>query len=90
MITILFIVVIVLAILVVGLTHSHMEMKQQLEAFDKEQHSQNMDMIKVLNKSMQHDEMLLQHIEILKYLVEQDPKLNTRKIPYMMGPIGEA
>ena len=90
MITILFIVVIVLAILVVGLTHSHMEMKQQLEAFDKEQHSQNMDMIKVLNKSMQHDEMILQHIEILKYLVEQDPKLNTRKIPYMMGPIGEA
>jgi uncharacterized protein YneF (UPF0154 family) len=90
MITILFIAVIVLALLVVGLTHSHMEMKQQLEAFDKEQHSQNMDMIKVLNKSMQHDEMLLQHIEILKYLVEQDPKLNTRKIPYMMGPIGEA
>jgi hypothetical protein len=38
---------------------------------------------------MTHQEMLLQHIEILKYLVEQDPKLNSGKM-YFTGPIGKA
>jgi hypothetical protein len=37
----------------------------------------------------QSSEMLLQHIEILKYLVEQDPMLNKTKVPYM-GVVGEA
>jgi hypothetical protein len=37
---------------------------------------------------MLHDEMLLQHIEILKYLVEQDPILGKQKKWIM--PVGEA
>jgi len=90
MVTILIIAVIVLSILVVGLIHSYIEIKQQLEAIDREQHTQNMDIINLVKKKMEHDQMLLQHIEILKYLVEQDPKLNSGKLPYMMGPIGEA
>ena len=65
------------------------KIQQQLEIFDREQHNQNMDIIKIMNKITQHDEMLLQHIEILKYLVEQDPKLNAGKI-YFTGPMGEA
>jgi len=89
MVTILIVAVIVLAILVVGLTHSNMEIKQQLEALDREQHSQNMDIIRLMKEKAKHDEMLLQHIEILKYLVEQDPKLNSNRI-YFTGPIGEA
>jgi hypothetical protein len=64
-------------------------MKQQLEAFDREQHNQNMDIIKLMKDKAQHDEMLLQHIEILKYLVEQDPQLGKVRIPYP-GIIGEA
>jgi hypothetical protein len=87
--TILIVAVVVLSILVVSLLHSHLEMKQQLEAFDREQHNQNMDIIKLMKDKAQHDEMLLQHIEILKYLVEQDPKLNSNRI-YFTGPIGEA
>jgi len=89
MVTVLLVAIVVLAILVVGLTHSNMEIKQQLEAFDREQHNQNMDIIKLMKDKAQHDEMLLQHIEILKYLVEQDPKLNSNRI-YFTGPIGEA
>jgi len=89
MVTVLLVAIIVLAILVVSLTHSHMEIKQQLEAFDREQHNQNMDIIKLMKDKAQHDEMLLQHIEILKYLVEQDPKLNSNRI-YFTGPVGEA
>lgn len=89
MVTILIVAVIVLTILVVGLTHSNMEIKQQLEALDREQHNQNMDIIKLMKDKAQHDEMLLQHIEILKYLVDQDPKLNSNKF-YLMGKMGEA
>jgi cell division protein FtsL len=89
MVTVLLVAIIVLAILVVSLTHSNMEIKQQLEAFDREQHNQNMDIIKLMKDKAQHDEMLLQHIEILKYLVEQDPKLNSNRI-YFTGPVGEA
>ncbi len=89
MVTVLLVAVIVLTILVVGLTHSNMEIKQQLEALDREQHNQNMDIIKLMKDKVQHDEMLLQHIEILKYLVEQDPQLGKVRIPYP-GVIGEA
>ena len=89
MVTVLLVAIVVLAILVVGLTHSNMEIKQQLEALDREQHNQNMDIIKLMKDKAQHDEMLLQHIEILKYLVEQDPQLGKVRIPYP-GVIGEA
>jgi len=34
-------------------------------------------------------EMILQHIEILKYLVEQDPKIKANKIMFS-NTIGEA
>ncbi len=89
MVIVLFVAIIILSIFVVSLIHSHLEMKQQLEAFDREQHNQNMDMIRLMKEKAKHDEMLLQHIEILKYLVEQDPKLNSNRI-YFTGPIGEA
>jgi hypothetical protein len=39
--------------------------------------------------NMQHQEMLLQHIEILKYLIEQDPQLGRIRMPYG-GVVGEA
>ena len=45
--------------------------------------------MELMKNNMQHQEMLLQHIEILKYLVEQDPKLNSGKL-YFTGPVGEA
>ena len=64
-------------------------LNKQLILLDKEQHQQNKEMLGLMKSRMQHEEMLLQHIEILKYLVEQDPKLNSGKM-YFTGPIGEA
>jgi predicted PurR-regulated permease PerM len=62
---------------------------KQLELVDREQHQQNKEIMELMKYKSQHDEMLLQHIEILKYLIEQDPKLNAGKI-YYTGPVGEA
>jgi len=62
---------------------------KQLELVDREQHQQNKEIMELMKYKSQHDEMLLQHIEILKYLVEQDPKLNSGKM-YYTGPVGEA
>jgi len=62
---------------------------KQLELVDREQHQQNKEIMELMKYKSQHDEMLLQHIEILKYLIEQDPKLNSGKI-YYTGPVGEA
>ena len=89
MVTILLIAVIVLTILTVSCAAHIMKIQQELEAFDREQHSQNMDIIRLMKEKAKHDQMLLQHIEILKYLVEQDPKLNSKRV-YFTGPIGEA
>ena len=71
-----------------AILHIH-KIQKELVEIDKEQHTQNMDMIEMMKKHHTHQEMLLQHIEILKYLVEQDPKLNSGKM-YFMGPVGEA
>ena len=64
-------------------------LNKQLILLDKEQHQQNKEIIELMKYKSQHDEMLLQHIEILKYLVEQDPKLNAGKM-YYIGPVGKA
>ena len=66
------------------------KIQKELIEIDKEQHNQNMEMIKLMKGHMTHQEMLLQHIEILKYLVEQDPKLNKGSRMYFTGPVGEA
>ena len=63
--------------------------QKELVELNKEQHTQNKDIIDLLKYKNDSTEMLLQHIEILKYLCEQDPMLRKHTIPYM-GPIGEA
>lgn len=63
--------------------------QKELEALGKEQHTQNMDIINLLRYKQDSTEMLLQHIDILKYLCDQDPMLRKHTMPYM-GPIGEA
>jgi hypothetical protein len=66
-----------------------MKIQKELIEIDKEQHTQNNEIAVLMRNHLKHQEMLLQHIEILKYLVEQDPKLNSGKM-YFTGPIGEA
>jgi predicted Holliday junction resolvase-like endonuclease len=89
MIIIISVVIAILIIFVLMLSSMIGTLNKQIEAMDREQHEQNQDIIKLMKSNITHQEMLLQHIEILKYLVEQDPKLNSGKI-YFTGPIGEA
>jgi len=65
------------------------KLQQQVNLLDKEQHVQNGDIYKVMKENYELKGMLLQHVEILKYLVEQDPALNSGKM-YFTGPMGEA
>ena len=65
------------------------KLQQQVNLLDKEQHVQNEDIYKLMKENNELKGMILQHIEILKYLIEQDPKLNSGKM-YYTGPMGEA
>ena len=65
------------------------KLQQQVNLLDKEQHIQNEDIYKLIKENNELKGMILQHVEILKYLVEQDPKLNSGKM-YYTGPVGEA
>ena len=64
------------------------KIQEELEALNKEQHTQNMDVIELIKSRAQHQQMLIQHVEILQYLVEQDPKLG-KKVMYT-GVVGQA
>lgn len=64
------------------------KLQEQVNLLDKEQHTQNKEIMEIMKNNIQHGEMLLQHIEILKYLCDSDPKLGNR----VMWPtvVGEA
>jgi len=90
MITIILAGVLGITIIFLLVAHLHInKLQEQVNLLDKEQHTQNKEIMELMKNNMQHQEMLLQHIEILKYLVEQDPKLNSGKL-YFTGPVGEA
>jgi TRAP-type uncharacterized transport system fused permease subunit len=63
--------------------------QKELQALGKEQHTQNKDIIDLLKYRNESTEMLLQHIEILKYLCDKDPILSKTRKQYV-GPVGEA
>ena len=65
------------------------KLQKQVNLLDKEQHVQNEDIYKVMKENYELKGMILQHVEILKYLIEQDPKLNAGKM-YYTGPVGKA
>jgi Tfp pilus assembly protein PilN len=89
MVEVIFAFIIILAIISFSVILHINKLQQQVNLLDKEQHQQNKEIMELMKYKSQHDEMLLQHIEILKYLVEQDPKLNSGKM-YFTGPMGEA
>ena len=66
------------------------KLQKQVNLLDKEQHVQNEDIYKLMKENYELKGMILQHVEILKYLVEQDPKLNSGRMYFTGGPIGEA
>jgi cell division septal protein FtsQ len=81
-------VIIVLGIFLISSILHIKKIQDELVAIDREQHTQNMDIIELIKHRQQTTEMLLQHIEIIKYLVEQDPMLSRQKKWNM--PVGEA
>jgi hypothetical protein len=89
MIIIIFALIIVLAIGLFTALLYISKLQQQVNLLDKEQHVQNKEIIELMQANTQYGEMLMQHIEILKYLIEQDPQLGKIRIPYG-GVIGEA
>jgi len=88
MIIFLFTLIGVLAIFLSAAIIHIVKIQQELIVIDKEQHIQNKDIINLMKDDQAIKEMLMQHIEILKYLCDQDPALG-RKVMYT-GPIGEA
>lgn len=88
MMILLFTAIVVLAIFLISAILHIKKIQDELVAIDREQHEQNQDIIKLMKTHMTHQEMLLQHIEILKYLVEQDPMIGKQKRWIM--PVGEA
>jgi len=82
----LFITIIFLISAIVHIT----KIQEELEALSKEQHTQNMDIIEGMKRQAQHQEMLLQHIEILKYLIEKDDLIGKGNRVIYPTIIGEA
>ena len=88
MVILLFTLIIALAIFLASAIIHIGKIKKELIAIDREQHEQNNDIIKLMKSHITHQEMISQHIEILQYLIEQDPKIG-KKIPYT-GVVGQA
>ena len=89
MIAALSITLIIVVILLMSALLRIYRMQEQLILLDKEQHTQNMDIIDLLKYRAQSTEILLQHVEVLQYLVDQDPRLTSKGIVYS-NIIGEA
>jgi len=87
--TALTITVIILTLLLLGAISELGKLKELQKTVDKEQHEQNMEILKLIKENHEIKTMMLQHIEVLKYLCDQDPLLGRVKMPYT-GPIGEA
>lgn len=85
----LWIAIVVLFLLLVGAMQHIKKIEGQLELLDREQHTQNKDLL-VLHKSRSElTGMVVQHRDVLEYLVERDPLLNKVKYP-MSSIVGEA
>ena len=89
MIAVLTIAVVILSLFVIYLIRHIQLINNELTAIDKEQHTQNMDIIELLKYRGESSVVVLQHSEILKYLIDRDPLLNKMKVP-MSNVVGEA
>jgi Tfp pilus assembly protein PilN len=57
------------------------KLKQHIELLDREQHTQNKDIIELLKYRGESSIVILQHSDVLTYLCDQDPLLNKIKMP---------
>ena len=85
----LWIVIGVMAFLLLGTLGAIGKLQKQVELLDREAHDQNKEIIELMKFRTEATAMLLQHIDILKYLIDQDDTLGKKKV-YYKGPMGEA
>jgi Tfp pilus assembly protein PilO len=81
--------IVVLFVLILGMGRHIKTMADQLELLDREQHTQNNEIAVLMRNHLRHQEMLLQHSEVLAYLAERDETLKKYTIKYS-GIVGEA
>jgi outer membrane phospholipase A len=81
--------VVVLFVMVLGMGRHIKKIANQLELLDREQHTQNQDLIVLHKCRSELTNMMLQHNEVLTYLAEQDEKLKRYTVKYS-GIVGEA
>jgi hypothetical protein len=89
MIAVLTIVVVVLSLFVIYLMKRIKLIEDTLMLIDKEQHIQNMDINELLKYRNESSVVILQHSDILTYLMDRDPLLNKMKVP-IGNIVGEA
>jgi hypothetical protein len=89
MITILTIAVVILSLFVIYLVKRIKLIEDTLMLIDKEQHIQNMDINELLKYRNESSVVILQHSDILTYLMDRDPLLNKMKVP-IGNIVGEA
>ena len=89
MITALWIVIAIMFLLLLGTLGHIGKMQKQIELLEREQLDQSKDIIELLKHKEESTQMLLQHIEILQYLVDKDDVIGKKKV-YYMGPTGKA
>ena len=89
MIVALSIIIVIMFMLMIDLRQHIKKIADQLELLDREQHTQNKDLL-ILHKCRgELTNMMLQHNEVLTYLAEQDEKIKKYTKRYI-GIIGEA
>lgn len=81
MIIILSVVIVIMILFLVGAILHIDKLKQHIELLDREQHTQNKDIIELLKYRGESSIVILQHSDVLTYLCDQDPLLNKIKMP---------
>jgi len=81
MIVVLSVIILVMFPLLIGTILRINKLKQHIELLDREQHTQNKDIIELLKYRSESSIVILQHSDVLTYLCDQDPLLNKIKMP---------
>ena len=71
--------VILLSVTVAFLFMVVSELKKIIIEIEKEQQFQNEEIVTLMRNHLKHQNILLEHTEIIKYLIEQDPILGEDK-----------
>ena len=89
MIIFLTVAVVILAVLLMGAAAQLTEIKKELKELNEEQTRQNEDAIFLLQSRIETAKVLVQHTEVLTFLL--DESIKGGNIPYpFTGPMGEA